>query len=67
MNPVVAAAPSFFTTVGDLITAAIGWMNNFITEIVTTDTSGILITFCVALPLVGLGIGLLKRILNVRA
>lgn len=67
MNPVVAAAPSFFTTVGDLITAAIGWMNDFITEIVTTDTSGVLITFCVALPLVGLGIGLLKRILNVRA
>lgn len=66
MDPIVATAPTFFTTVGDLVTAAIGWMGDFLTEI-TSDTSGILMTFCVALPLVGLGVSLLKRLLSVRA
>ena len=52
--------------VGNLVTQAISWMSSFITAI-TSDTSKILVTFVVAVPLVGLGIGLLKRLVSVRA
>lgn len=47
------------------VTDAIGWMGQFLSEI-TSDTSGVLVTFVVAVPLVGLGIGLLKRLISVR-
>lgn len=47
------------------VTDAIGWMGQFLSEI-TSDSSGVLVTFVVAVPLVGLGIGLLKRLISVR-
>lgn len=52
-------------TAGQLVTKGISWMGDFLTEI-TSDTSGILVTFVVAVPLVGLGVGLLKRLIHVR-
>lgn len=58
-------ATGILETVGDLVTKGIDWMGDFLTEI-TNDTSGILITFVVAVPLVGLGVGLLKRLIHVR-
>lgn len=67
MNPVVFAdGATIFTDVGTLITNAITWMGQFLTEI-TSDSSKILVTFVVALPLVGLGISLLQRLLSTRA
>ena len=54
------------TAVTSLVGNAIDWMKEFLTAI-TTDTSGVLLTFCVALPLVGLGISLLSRLLSIRA
>lgn len=47
------------------VNEAVTWMGTFLGEI-TSDTSGVLVTFCVAVPLVGLGIGLLKRLISVR-
>lgn len=52
--------------VGNLVRQAITWMSSFINAI-TNDSSKILVTFVVAVPLVGLGIGLLKRLVSVRA
>lgn len=52
-------------TAGQLVTKGIDWMGDFLSEI-TSDTSGILVTFVVAVPLVGLGVGLLKRLIHVR-
>ena len=66
MTPVLLdGTPSILTDVGNLITEAISWMGQFLTEI-TSDTSKILVTFVVALPLVGLGISLLQRLLSTR-
>ena len=53
------------TAVTTFVNGAIGWMGSFLSEI-TSDTSGVLMTFVVALPLVGLGVGLLKRLISVR-
>lgn len=49
------------TSVGDIFTEAISWVG----EVATTITSQpILLLFCV-LPLVGLGVGLFRRLINV--
>lgn len=56
---------TLLSNVTTFVTDAIGWMGQFLSEI-TSDTSGVLVTFVVAVPLVGLGIGLLKRLISVR-
>ena len=64
MEPVVATG--ILDDVTSLVTSAITWMGQFLSEI-TSDTSKILVTFVVALPLVGLGVSLLQRLLSTRA
>lgn len=57
-------AEGFTSMLGDVttfITSAVGWMEEFITPILNTP---ILFTFVVAVPLVGLGIGLLNRLIR---
>lgn len=54
--------------VTEVVTASIGWMGDFLSVIVAVDGEGaftnpILLLF-VILPLVGLGIGLLKRLMH---
>lgn len=53
------------SSVTQFVTNAVSWMGTFLGQI-TSDTSGVLVTFVVAVPLVGLGIGLLKRLISVR-
>lgn len=53
------------TSVTTFVTSAVSWMGQFLSE-VASDSTGILTTFVVALPLVGLGVGLLKRLIHVR-
>lgn len=45
-------------SVSTFITSAIGWMGDFLTEI---TASPVLTIFVIAVPLCGLGIGLLSR------
>lgn len=52
---------TILTAVGDVFTAAIGWVGTVTT---TVTTEPILLLFCVV-PLVGLGVGLFRRLLNV--
>jgi len=59
------AQTGILADVGNLITNAISWMGQFLSEI-TSDSSKILVTFVVAIPLVGLGISLLQRLLSTR-
>lgn len=54
---------TILTAVGDVFTAAIGWVGDVGTTI-TGDP--VLMLFCVAVPLVGLGIGIFKRLLSTR-
>lgn len=52
---------TLLTNVGSFITAAVGWMSDFLEPI---TTSPVLFIFVIAVPLVGLGIGLLNRLIR---
>ena len=54
---------SLITAVTSVVTAAIGWMGNYADAIAAND---ILVLGVVAVPLVGLGAGLLGRLLKKR-
>lgn len=59
---------AILSAVTDVVTASIGWMGDFLSVITATNSEGqftnpILLLF-VIIPLVGLGIGLLKRLMN---
>ena len=54
---------ALLTAVGDVVTAALGWVTD-VAAIVTAEP--MLLLFCVGVPLVGLGVGMLKRLLSVR-
>lgn len=46
------------------VTAAIGWIGQYVTFI--TAEGHEIVLFFIMMPLVGLGIGLLKRLINIR-
>lgn len=50
------------TAVGSMVTQAISWVGSFAALIGSTP---ILSIMCVAVPLVGLGVGLLNRLIRV--
>lgn len=52
---------AILASVGDIFTTAIGWVGT----VATTITSNPLLTLFCVLPLVGLGVGLFKRLINV--
>ena len=54
---------AILTSIGLLVTAAVGWMGDFLATITTTGNE-ILLLF-VLLPIVGLGVGLVKRMIRV--
>lgn len=54
---------SFLSTVTSIVTAAIGWMGTYIGAI-TAEGNEMLLVF-MALPLVGLGIGLIRRMISI--
>ena len=51
------------TAVTDVFTAAIGWVSTTATTITGTP---MLLLFCVAVPLCGLGVGMFGRLLHSR-
>lgn len=66
-----------FNAIGQFIIAAISWLGDFLGTITATSDNGsgtmvatngslVLMIFVVALPLVGLGIGLLRRLIKTR-
>lgn len=54
---------TILTSVGNVVTSAVGWMGSFLGTI-TAAGNEILLLF-VLLPIVGLGIGLVKRMIRV--
>lgn len=54
---------TLLTSAGSIVTAAIGWMADFLATIMAPGNE-ILLLFTL-LPLVGLGVGLTKRMLRV--
>lgn len=55
---------SLITAVTSLVTAAVDWLSSWVGSITATGNE-ILLLFVVAVPLVGLGIGALKRLISV--
>lgn len=53
------------TNVGSFVTSAIGWMGDFVETITATGNEALFI-FVVAVPLCGLGVGLLNRLIHTR-
>ena len=51
------------TSVGSVFTQAIGWTGDVASTITGTP---VLLLFCVAVPLCGLGVGMFKRLLSTR-
>lgn len=56
---------AILTSVGSFVTEAISWMGEFVTSITATGNE-ILLLFVVCVPLVGLGVGLLNRLIHTR-
>lgn len=54
---------TLLTSVTTVFTSAVGWVSTVATTIAETD---ILLLFCVAVPLCGLGVGMFKRLLSAR-
>ena len=63
MDTTVTVA-TLMTSVGEVFTAAVGWVGTVASEIATQP---ILLLSCVAIPLCGIGIGMFKRLLSARA
>ena len=55
---------TLLTSVTTVFTSAVGWVSTVATTIAETD---VLLLFCVAVPLCGLGVGMFKRLLSARA
>lgn len=62
MEPVTGMA-LFLQSVGQIVTAAITWMTAYVGAL-TAEGNGMLLFF-LALPLVGTGIGLIKRLISI--
>lgn len=55
---------SIISAITSLVTGAISWTTSYLTLITGND---VLILFCIALPLVGLGLGVIRRLVRIRA
>ena len=53
---------TLLTSIGSVFTAAIGWVGDVV-EVITASGNELLLIFCI-IPLVGLGVGLTKRLMN---
>ncbi len=54
---------TLLTSVTTVFTSAVGWVSTVASTIAETD---VLLLFCVAVPLCGLGVGMFKRLLSAR-
>lgn len=57
---------SMIAAISALVTASVGWIGDYIGAI-TAEGNEILLLCCVAVPLVGLGVGLVRRLISLKA
>lgn len=60
---VVSAMSTIITNVGTIVTGAIDWMGDYL-SVITASGNEILLLF-VLIPVVGLGIGLVRRMIRI--
>lgn len=63
MEP-VSGISTAISAVGSLVSGAVSWLGSYVSAI-TASGNDILLLMVVAVPLVGLGVGLLKRLFRV--
>lgn len=63
MEP-VSGISAAISAVGSLVSGAVSWLGSYVSAI-TASGNDVLLLMVVAVPLVGLGVGLLKRLLRV--
>lgn len=61
----VTGMAALITNIGTLVTGAISWMGSFVSAI-TASGNEVLLLGVVCVPLVGLGAGLLKRLISTK-
>lgn len=61
-TPAISALQSLLNNVGSIVSSAIDWMGDYL-GMITTSGNEILLVFTL-IPLVGLGIGLVKRMIS---
>lgn len=61
-EPVVTGLAAAVAAIGQIVTATISWVGSYMGAITASGNELLLIFF--ALPLVGLGIGVIKRLVN---
>lgn len=54
---------AIITAIGSVVTGATSWISAFL-EMITAEGNELLLFFCI-IPVVGLGVGLLRRLINV--
>lgn len=55
---------AILASVTTLVTNAVSWAGSYLTFVTGND---VMLLFCIALPLVGLGIGVIRRLVSIRA
>lgn len=65
MEPATGMA-SLVAAVSTLVTAAITWIGDYV-SCITASGNELLLLCCVAVPLVGLGVGLVRRLISLKA
>ena len=63
MEGAVSTLSTILTNIGSVVTSAITWMGDYL-GLITKSGNEILFIFCV-IPLVGLGVGLVRRMMNI--
>lgn len=61
MEPEVTTMATILSNIGSVVTSAVSWMSGFVSAIADRP---LLLLFMI-IPLVGLGVGLLRRLINV--
>lgn len=55
---------AILTAVTSLVEAAVGWAGTYLSMITEQP---VMLLFCICVPLVGLGIGVIRRLVHIRA
>lgn len=61
-TPTISALQSLLNNIGSVVSSAIDWMGDYL-DLITTSGNELLLVFTV-IPLVGLGIGLVRRMIS---
>lgn len=63
MEGAAVTLSTILSSIGSVVTSAITWMGDYL-SLITKQGNEILFIFCV-IPIVGLGVGLVRRMMNI--